>query len=118
MTRSQLIKALIVGAVLLGAGLMFFSAAGCAHVKAVAAACAEPVTEALTAGVTGALDGDDYEVALAKLGVAVLPCALEAAVREVVAAAESVKASGPKLSIRAGRGHVWLAERAIGQGQP
>lgn len=107
------VKLIILGA-LLGAGMCVLATmAGCAHVRTVATACAEPATEALISSAAAALDGEDYEVTLAKLGVAVLPCALEAAVREVVAAAEGVKASGPGPALRAGRGHVWLAERAI-----
>jgi len=113
---TRIAKLLILGAILGALACLVFSLVGCAHLKSAASSCAEPVTEALAASVTSALDGEDYEVTLAKLGVAVLPCALEAAVKEVVAAAESVKASGPTLSIRAGRGHVWLAERAIAGG--
>jgi len=110
-------KTLLVLAILGAFAFIVFSlAAGCAHLRSAASSCAEPVTEALASSVTAALDGEDYEVTLAKLGVAVLPCALEAAVREVVAAAESVNGSGPALALRSGRGHVWLAERAIAGG--
>ncbi len=95
-----ILRALAVAVVLL--------APGCAHVASVATECAQAVTPALTARVDAVLAGGDYDAALRAIEQDALLCALNGAVREVIAALPRAAADPMAVTKRA-HGQAWLA---------
>lgn len=97
-------------AVLLAVGLAAVS--GCAHVKPVAETCG-PAAASVVFDVATALEGDDYEAALARLAP-VAECVIAEAVKQVVNGNGAAKAAlDPVAAIRAAHGRAWLKARNI-----
>lgn len=105
-------KSLLLG-VVIGAALLLMTMAGCAHVAPVVETCAGEVTPGLIAAVGTALGEADYEVAIVKATVGVLPCLVVETVKTVVRSLDENSSVKAALAINPDvvrmHGREWLA---------